>query len=106
LAYEIRGLAAHQAFLDGIEVSNQARARIRDFIDHYLPATPDDIRLDPINRRGDSGQFFAWDHFIVDFWTGEENRWHHILVLMDDSRASEGILEVVFVDHKDGPWSA
>jgi hypothetical protein len=75
------------------------------FIERRLPATPDDIRSDPANRRGDQGQFFASDFLIVDFWS-DEDRWHLIHVLLDDSRAVEGILEVVFVDHAEGLWTS
>ncbi len=105
MPYEIRGLDPHQAFLDGLGMSPRARAKLGQFVEVGLGASADEIRANPRHRCGPKGEFFTSHFVLVDFWTGDVDRWYNIRFILDDSGASKGILEVVFVDCEQGVWT-
>ncbi len=92
-----------EAYIKQLSLSQQAIARVLDFVAHDLGNANDDIRTDPANRLDPNKPFYRCDFSLVDCW-GDE-RFHRIEFVIDDSEAFQGRLAVVFVQHTDSEWN-
>ena len=102
MPFQLHLTDADRAYLDGLPLSPQAKARLKDFMQYGLARVKDDFRTDPANRPDSNKPLFVRDFFLVDAWG--DDRWHRIEFTVDHSQVSQGKLVIVFIDHTDGEW--
>lgn len=98
MAYLVNLEEREQAYLDGLPLSEQAKARLDDFIDYAIANVKDSFRNDPANRPRPDSHFFQIVFFIRDMWG--DRLYHKVTFVVSDEHAAAGVLLIVFVDHE------
>jgi hypothetical protein len=98
LPYQVDIPDAEQAFLDGLPLSIEAKARINQFVEHTVGNIPDGFRLDPANRLTPDSPYFLIRHVILDRWG--DGGMHTLDFHIQDDGARFGVLLIVFIDHQ------
>jgi hypothetical protein len=88
------------AYLDKLPLSTQAKKRLDDFIDYGIANVDHAFRMDLANRPRSDHPCFVRDFLIADEGADGEITVHQITFVVNDARATVGVLQVVFVDHQ------
>ena len=97
MPFQVHISDADQAYLDGLQLSSEAKGRIDQFIEQVIGDISDDFRLDPENRPKPDSPYFLVEYLILDRWG--DGRMHRIDFHVRDDKAPYGVLLLVFIDH-------
>jgi hypothetical protein len=97
VAYQLDIPDTERAYLDGLPLSPEAKARINRFVEQFIAEVSDEFRLDPESRPNPDSPYFLVQHLILDRWG--DGRIHTIDFHIRDDKASFGVLLIVFIDH-------
>jgi hypothetical protein len=97
LPFDLQFTEADEKYLAALPLSDKARAVVDDFIVSAIANVDDNFRNDRDNRTTDpDDQYFHRDFVFTDRWG--DGRCHRINFVLNDKRATMGVLVVVYVE--------
>jgi hypothetical protein len=95
--YLLQASDEQRANLYGLPLSDQAKGRLRDFLDTVVCTVSDDYRAQAdVRPAPGSTRFFMW-FLLHDVWGDEQM--HNVRLVPDDANAAFGVLLLLYADH-------